>query len=67
MRIGVFLVKPFVSSKPTHIFPQIMVIMLSVVGAVFLVGSLMLLWANFNAVEGYEDEEGFHTGRRTKG
>ena len=44
-----------------------MVIMLSLIGAVFLVGSLMLLWANFNAVEGYEDEEGFHTGRRTKG
>jgi len=42
-----------------------MLIVLSVIGAVFLAGSLMLLWANFNAVEGYEDENGFHTGRRT--
>ncbi len=57
----------FYSSHPSvnPIFPQIMFIMLSVIGAVFLTGSLMLLWANFNAVEGYEDEEGFHTGRRT--
>lgn len=43
-----------------------MFIMFSLIGAVFLTGSLMLLWANFNAVEGYEDEEGFHTGRRSK-
>jgi hypothetical protein len=42
-----------------------MQIMLSILGVVFLTGSLMLLWANFNAVEGYEDETGFHTGRRT--
>ena len=44
-----------------------MYIILAIVGLIFLIGSLMLIWANFNAVEGYEDEEGFHTGRRTKG
>ncbi len=44
-----------------------MYILFSILGSIFLIGSLMLVWANFNAVEGYEDEDGFHTGRRTNG
>jgi hypothetical protein len=40
-----------------------MQILLSIVAAFFLTSCLVLLWACTNAVEGYQDEEGFHMGR----
>jgi len=40
-------------------------ILLTILGSLFVVGLLTLLWANSHAVEGYEDEEGFHIGNRS--
>lgn len=40
-----------------------MLILVSCFAAMLVTGTFMLLWANSTAVEGYEDEQGFHLGR----